>query len=1529
MAAQADYLVNSLKTLHIYTFLYCMMARNAVQITGWPSWSLSPLPKNRHGGLLSPKRMMMKSPLRYLSAFAFAASLLLSGAASAQTPVVTLDGLPAEPLIGESACFDAVFENTSGTIGYGPYLVVAYPPNLDVESVNFINQNASSELIGTFDATGVLTDPITGDPINGLENGQAFLYRYPIGAVAQSSPDFSLRICTKPSVAAELNAALPVSVTPGFEFGDTAEGTNGPVTTNAVIRNVTPVLARIKKTHSAPENERPPGPSHPFTYTVVVDVSDQATIDNVQLDDILSNKLQWTGTNASDITVTAANGTNCAVNTTPNVDSDSADKDVNNPGGTLTVTCDSLTGTAGPNDLSFSFEVFAVDILAEGVNNSQDIVNNEVTMNGNYDGAAIPPLSDNTDVTIRQSTMVKSVSGSNTPGSTDLVYTLNFRVSDYTGGASAYTLVDELPDGISYTASSTNITINGAAQTPPEPTVANNTPNAGQTRLTWNLRSIFGADLPAGAVGTISYAGSIDQYYAGDTEAVAANDTLTNNAETDYTLTEGGVSQNTSSASILIPPNTLRKSIIDPNPVPATFTPGQAVTFRLEMTIPAGSTDDVVITDFMPLPVIPVGSAVGAADSSITSVTIPTDPTFLQESSPGGDLLRDHMVVTVDASNNSVSVAFDNDIVVVTTQIIAVDIATVITSDPYADGLVLSNLMQMEYNNSNPVLSSELFTINIELDAPELNITAGVTAADNPAATFTPAVPADPSTELADSDVGNIDAADILTYTFTVENTGGSSAHNVLITSPVVAGLNCNDGSVTVVNGNGTNLGFSGNLSTGITLNDPLDGNDDNPVGGGAPFGSDTALVSVQCTVNSSADVSSTLTKTAEATWTATAASTETFPAVNDTADATLTSPSVEKSYSTIVPVGAAAAANIGEIVTYQLVVTVPEGEMPAARVVDTLPPGMAVVDVVSVTGSAGLSSSQGPISGIAATVSDIGAAAIDQGRRLTLDFGTLTNSNSNNAVAETITIEFRAQVLNVNTNVQGHALINSAALNWTPTGGNQQSASATSDPITVNEPTLTVSKSFSETTGDGGANFTGTIVITNTSGTDAYDVQLADLLAGDMHYSNISFAGNCGVHTDNYDGAATPESLDVSWDTFAAGDTCTITYDVSFDTNPVAGAVLTAPVDLQWHSIAGAPPATSPHNTFGVERTGNTANPGQSNDYRTNNSATFTVSGAAISKTLKSTDSTLTDGLAVTPAGGSALTVGESITFTITVTIPEVDVSNLVVSDTLPTTGMDFEITDTQVVRVGANGDITAATPNPTPVYSNSGGAANNDTVTLTFGAVTHNILDGTNTDDEIVIEIDAIVLDVTANANGNEADNSASVDFGGTAVATALYPMEVAEPILEISKSVNPNPATAGDTVTYTVTVSHDAASTMSASDVSVSDTLPAGLTLVNGSSGTGTCPSAPTSSSTTGNAFSASWNEFPLGASCELTYQATVNTNAVYGDNINNTAALKWHSLPDTFGDRREYNRSDTETLTVSEPGVNIVMVDSSNW
>ena len=155
----------------------------------------------------------------------------------------------------------------------------------------------------------------------------------------------------------------------------------------------------------------------------------------------------------------------------------------------------------------------------------------------------------------------------------------------------------------------------------------------------------------------------------------------------------------------------------------------------------------------------------------------------------------------------------------------------------------------------------------------------------------------------------------------------------------------------------------------------------------------------------------------------------------------------------------------IGEIVTYTVTVTVPEGQSASTRLVDTLDAGLGFVDIVSITPSSGaLTASAGTFAAIASasTFSAVGGGATNSGRLMTVDFGTLTNSDTNNLTDETLTIVYRAAVLNTAANVRGAGRNNSAAWNWT--GGSVVDAAPN---VTIVEPTLDVVKTMSPTSAD------------------------------------------------------------------------------------------------------------------------------------------------------------------------------------------------------------------------------------------------------------------------------------------------------------------------------------------------------------------------------------------------------------------------------------------------------------------------------
>jgi fimbrial isopeptide formation D2 family protein len=214
-----------------------------------------------------------------------------------------------------------------------------------------------------------------------------------------------------------------------------------------------------------------------------------------------------------------------------------------------------------------------------------------------------------------------------------------------------------------------------------------------------------------------------------------------------------------------------------------------------------------------------------------------------------------------------------------------------------------------------------------------------------------------------------------------------------------------------------------------------------------------------------------------------------------DTAETTILGTAAKDLVSTEIDnaVNALAQAVIGELVTYRLTLTVPEGTTPDAQIVDTLDPGLAFVRVESVTLSTDLTAENAIGTGPAPANVTIGGS----GGTITFNPGDLTNVNRDNAVAETLEIIYTAVVLNGVGNQSGTRLNNSAVHSWN--GGALPAVSAPD--VTVIEPVLAVDKTAVVNglgnSGDAGDPIVYTITLQHagTSQTDAFDLLLSDAL--------------------------------------------------------------------------------------------------------------------------------------------------------------------------------------------------------------------------------------------------------------------------------------------------------------------------------------------------------------------------------------------------------------------------------------------------
>src|SRR5262249_11114398 len=122
----------------------------------------------------------------------------------------------------------------------------------------------------------------------------------------------------------------------------------------------------------------------------------------------------------------------------------------------------------------------------------------------------------------------------------------------------------------------------------------------------------------------------------------------------------------------------------------------------------------------------------------------------------------------------------------------------------------------------------------------------------------------------------------------------------------------------------------------------------------------------------------------------------------------------------------------VGEEAQYLVTLTVPEGTTPNFSLTDFFPSGMALVSLDGWTASSYLQTSvAGGFSSVFASPT-IGT----QGSSIGFNFGTLTNTDLNNADTNTITFDVTAVVLNASNNLAGHVRTDTATADYTSFDG-------------------------------------------------------------------------------------------------------------------------------------------------------------------------------------------------------------------------------------------------------------------------------------------------------------------------------------------------------------------------------------------------------------------------------------------------------------------------------------------------------------
>ena len=577
----------------------------------------------------------------------------------------------------------------------------------------------------------------------------------------------------------------------------------------------------------------------------------------------------------------------------------------------------------------------------------------------------------------------------------------------------------------------------------------------------------------------------------------------------------------------------------------------------------------------------------------------------------------------------------------------------------------------------------------------------------------------------------------------------------------------------------------------------------------------------------------------------------------------------------------------IGELITVRLTVTVPQGTTLPFTLTDTGDQGLALVSLNAISASPGLTSSQGTFDDIlaAADIQNVGGGPVNDARRFSLDFGSVVNSNADPGTLETITVDYTAVALNSPGNDRGKTLSNNAELGYSVGVRNLAENS-----VTLVEPALQVTKSAIPTIADQGdtVRFLVTVSHSPVSNADAFDLAITDVLPAGLTFVSATFTGGVTPSSFVPGGGG---GFTATWAGFPLGSASTFELVATVNAGVTSGVTLNNTATLTYSSLPGSPGVQSTLNTLSVERTGNPADVGGTqNDYVATGVAGVRVRPAGVNKMLTTSNQPTTT--------GNAVAIGEILTYRVTITVPEALSVGATLVDTLDAglafVGFDsLDVSNSAAVTTSVPGGFpavlaAAAVTNPTPANPVTAGSR----VTFTFGTVTNTDVDNAVAE-TITLTYRVVVVNAATNLRGGQRNNSARWQAGAAVTTASAVNAPIVEPALQLNKSAAPAAADAGDPVLFTMTVGNLGVSNANAHDVVLVDPIPAGVTVTSGP--TATLGNIPTTLTLGGGVITATWANFGLGTTSTITFIGTVDPGVAPGTVVTNSAALTWTGLP----------------------------------
>lgn len=1379
--------------------------------------------------------------------------------------------LNSQPLLGETVDVSFQFANSGDATGYGPFIDLTVPSGSDGGGLDYVKGSASllgadiKETIVPFDANGLAMHPFAVDDsgnaivVLGEANDQLVVLELPLGSFTENQPDLQVEMRVAVDTNAEMGESLQLTASSGFRYGndpsDNVE-TDPMHFGETSVLSVTPEIIRSSIEYLGSENETATGENFVRSYRISFDAAEGAKFEDLKISSLLDSNQVFSG-----IRETSWGNQSLKVIAQPTIGEASL-------AGEVVLAADSWTGIAGI-DGSFVVDFYVPQTDAGGVDvidlvtaiDSVSSVTTSVSGNWNQQKSTEGRSEESIAfvstpvvhqlqaelLTVQQSVRILSDQSANSLGPDDLLeYRIDFQLSDYA-------VVDDLtiqltvPDGQMLDSSRiAALTLNGVKALNGENLQIKVELNkieslAGSQVYLANISQaltdagmdtkLFGGATVGGAgdavIGVITYLATVQDQFSGPVPsgdasvdegdlfqsavtATAVTIDQTTGLRTEYTTGDSSGATRTINVSNIA--TSLFAINGEQSPQSTAVGAGDLVTYRITRDVNSSDIENLIISDYLPLPVFTIDGMVWSTDTHLSENTIEVGPNDSFHQRYGSQ-----PAIAIDSQNNRFSLNYgDFDWKQNQSAIIDLLVTVRVQDRPFADGMWLNAMANSSQSSTNNGYFSSNALTDIQYTRPVLMISKSVVGSDNPAATLI-------ASSQIGTDVQNVDAGDRVRFEVTIENTGlgQNGAFDVWLKDRLptgfeipAAGLN-----LQVKDGNGNAVDYVGKdsnslvnlLGEGIELVGTIGASNSGD-------GNNQVTISYELVVSHDTIVNSVHSSSASIVNYSAIADGENYvtSSIEDDAVAQLANATLKHS---VVDTDQAHTTNrnvvVGETVTYKAVIQIPEGTMNGASLQFAAPRGLSFNELIGVKVSDKLElDGQGVLTIIEnASITSDGNGVRNEGRLMTLEIGNIGNTDSNNSTVEYVEVIYTATITN-DTNVNANRNLRSVGT-WTHSSGK---TAISSNSVKVLEPNLTVVKSWSasDTDAQDRLSVTLTIVPTQKYGTTAFDIVLQEDLAdgttyvpGSLRWISGAEPGELGLQ----DG-----SLNATWDSISITEESVLVYDVVVNDDVAAGAELVNEATISWSSLEGDPGHINLSNGLSYERTGDTADIGGfANDYVGSFQSTISVAPVRVSMDLTETSHSHT-------AGGD-LTIGEQAEYEVVLTVPEgvhkislagLDIGNASLISPLSLT----------ILSIGSNlqlengGVGTQASPDE------------NGDLVFDFGTVKNLADNRSNAADQIVLRMNAIIPDVLPNQSGDIATVAAKVDFQlGTSEADA--DMTIVEPSLIVRQILSNDRVDAAETVDVTISIEHINQTTSTAFSLNLVDSLASsGLNLVPGS-------------------------------------------------------------------------------------------------